>query len=172
MKQRGHTLTNKVFFDTIHVIPVKDSLPEIKKRASEKMINLRYFEDDSVGVALDETVTKEDVDDLLWIFEANNVEEVVQSVNVSKSNIVNTEFKRTSHYMTHLVFNQHHSETRIVRYMKQLENKDVSLVHSMIPLVSIHFLLQPNVSIVYVYILTCTNVHMYIHIYICTYMKN
>lgn len=137
LKLAGHKITSDVFFDTLHVIPSGDSLPEIKKRAIEKSINLRYFDDDTIGIALDETVNKEDVDDLLWIFGAKVSDEIVNLVNVSRSNISHTDFKRTSHYMTHLVFNQHHSETRIVRYMKQLENKDVSLVHSMIPLVNI-----------------------------------
>lgn len=53
-----------------------------------------------------------------------------------ENNVSQTKFKRTSQYLQHPVFNSHQSETKIVRYMKELENKDVSLVHSMIPLVS------------------------------------
>lgn len=53
-----------------------------------------------------------------------------------ENSVTKTIFKRTSQYLQHPVFNSHQSETQIVRYMKQLENKDVSLVHSMIPLVS------------------------------------
>lgn len=54
-----------------------------------------------------------------------------------ENNVSKTKFKRTSQYLQHPVFNSHQSETKIVRYMKELENKDVSLVHSMIPLVSV-----------------------------------
>lgn len=55
---------------------------------------------------------------------------------LAEKSVSKTKFRRTSNYLQHPVFNSHQSETEIVRYMKQLENKDVSLVHSMIPLVS------------------------------------
>lgn len=58
------------------MVPLPDTLEQIKERANEKWINLRYFPDGSIGIALDETVTMNDVDDLLWIFDAKNVEEV------------------------------------------------------------------------------------------------
>lgn len=76
LKQRGHKLTNNVFFDTLHVTPI-EPVSEIKKRAMDKNINLRYFADDTIGIALDETVTKNDVEDLLWIFDAKCVNEVL-----------------------------------------------------------------------------------------------
>lgn len=112
-------------------------------------------------MALDETTKMEDVNDLLWIFDCQDVEkvfipsivsysylqknirnlnnctifQVMASSEVRSRSIMKGPFRRTSPYLTHPVFNMHHSETRIVRYMKRLENKDVSLVHSMIPLV-------------------------------------
>lgn len=60
---------------------------------------------------------------------------MIDDVENVEGNILRSEFRRTSPFMTHPVFNSHQSETRIVRYMKTLENKDLSLVHSMIPLV-------------------------------------
>jgi glycine dehydrogenase len=54
---------------------------------------------------------------------------------MQEASLLNSPFKRTSPYLTHPIFNSYHSESKIVRYMKMLENKDVSLVHSMIPLV-------------------------------------
>lgn len=63
--------------------------------------------------------------------------QVIESSEVRSRSILKGPFRRTSPYLTHPVFNMHHSETKIVRYMKRLENKDVSLVHSMIPLVII-----------------------------------
>lgn len=135
LRQRGHKQSNDVFFDTLHVVPLQEhDAKKIKARAVEKQINLRYFEDGAIGVALDETVTMKDVDDLLWIFDCQNVNEVVANGDVNARKIANGQFKRTSPYLTHPVFNMHHSETRLVRYMKRLENKDISLVHSMIPL--------------------------------------
>lgn len=60
----------------------------------------------------------------------------MESGDVRSRSVLKGSFRRTSPYLTHPVFNMHHSETSIVRYMKRLENKDISLVHSMIPLVS------------------------------------
>ncbi|XP_022125521.2 glycine dehydrogenase (decarboxylating), mitochondrial [Pieris rapae] len=135
IKQRGHTQTNDVYFDTLHIIPNEEhNVDAIKLRAQEKKVNLRYFEDGAIGVALDETTTMQDVDDLLWIFDCKNVEEVTGTGDARARSIQNGPFRRTSPFLTHPVFNAHHSETRLVRYMKRLENKDISLVHSMIPL--------------------------------------
>lgn len=129
----GHKITNNVFFDTLHVVP-NFSADEIKSRAESKKINLRYFDDGSVGISLDETIKTEDLEDLLWIFKGQSVAEVVAKPNIFENSIHNSPFKRTSPFLMHPVFNKHHSESRMVRYMKQLENKDISLVHSMIPL--------------------------------------
>ncbi|PZC75105.1 hypothetical protein B5X24_HaOG206725 [Helicoverpa armigera] len=135
IRERGHKQSNDVYFDTLHVVPNSEhDASAIKSRAQQKKINLRYFDDGAVGVALDETTTMEDVNDLLWIFDAKPVEEVTKSDDVRSRSVQQGPFRRTSPYLTHPVFNMHHSETRIVRYMKRLENKDVSLVHSMIPL--------------------------------------
>ena len=90
------------------------------------------------GISLDETVNQEDLKDLLWIFQCPKslvqIAESVRSPLYPEGSLLISEFQRTSSYLTHPVFNIHHSETDMVRYMKKLENKDVSLVHSMIPL--------------------------------------
>ncbi|XP_063217325.1 glycine dehydrogenase (decarboxylating), mitochondrial isoform X2 [Bacillus rossius redtenbacheri] len=129
VRESGNTVTNPVFFDTLKIIPSMDQ-GEIEHRAKQKEINLRYYEDGSVGVALDETVSIEDVEDLLWVFGASSP----QSEETSSGSLLTSSLRRTSPFLTHPVFNTHHSETRLVRYMKSLENKDISLVHSMIPL--------------------------------------
>lgn len=78
IRQRGHKQSNEVFFDTLYVIPVAEhDASSIKARAQEKEINLRYFEDGAIGVALDETTKMEDVDDLLWIFDCQDVKKVL-----------------------------------------------------------------------------------------------
>lgn len=77
IRQRGHKQSNDVYFDTLHVVPTNDhNASDIKARAQAKKINLRYFDDGAVGVALDETTTMQDVDDLLWIFDCQSVNEV------------------------------------------------------------------------------------------------
>lgn len=78
----------------------------------------------------------QDVDDLFEVFGVNTTtKDLVENGDSDFYSIENSPFKRTTPFMEHPVFNTYHSETKIVRYMKSLENKDVSLVHSMIPLV-------------------------------------
>nr|XP_022910008.1 glycine dehydrogenase (decarboxylating), mitochondrial [Onthophagus taurus] len=134
LKQDSNKIRNDLFFDTIKVDP-KEDVSLIRKRAEEKQINFRYFDDGSIGIALDETVTPNDINDIFYVFGSSKTfEEVLKTPEITKNSITKSSFNRTSPYLTHQVFNSHHSETRIVRYMKTLENKDISLVHSMIPL--------------------------------------
>ncbi|KAK0167223.1 hypothetical protein PV327_004652 [Microctonus hyperodae] len=134
LESADHKIANKYFFDTITVLP-NESLEIIKENAERLEINLRYNENGSVGISLDETTNPEDVNDLLKIFNVDRtVEEIIDSEILDDKNIEFSIFNRTTPYLEHPVFNIHHSEARIVRYMKSLENKDISLVHSMIPL--------------------------------------
>jgi glycine dehydrogenase len=91
---------------------------------------------DQVGISLDETVTPQDVDDILNIFGSNETfKSLTDRIDFDSSslNISNDkELKRTSEFLKHKIFNTHHSEAKMVRYLKMLENKDVSLVHSMV----------------------------------------
>lgn len=130
----GHKSLNQVFFDTLHIKPVNLTVEDIKKAAEAKEINLRYFDDGTIGVALDETVRPSDLEDLLQIFRCKELKTVLGSSDSNKYSISKSAFRRTSAFLTHPVFSSHQSETRMVRYMKKLENKDISLVHSMIPL--------------------------------------
>lgn len=137
LQDAGHVIENETFFDTIKV-NATFATSEIRMRAQQKQINLRYYRDDTVGIALDETVEKEDLDDLFWVFNCKNTtaEKIAKNLGdaIPKEHILNGKFGRTSEYLTHPIFNTYHSEAQLVRYMKVLENKDVSLVHSMIPL--------------------------------------
>ncbi|KAL4235543.1 hypothetical protein ACF0H5_003940 [Mactra antiquata] len=135
IKTAGHTVHTQTFFDTLKITPnIKQS--EIQSKAEDKMINLRYYIDGDVGISLDETVERHDLKDLLEIFNSPvTMENIAESLGARPSNsIENSPFKRTDTYLNHAVFHRYQSETDIVRYMKQLENKDLSLVHSMIPL--------------------------------------
>lgn len=130
----GHQQLNRNFFDTLHVVPHGIEAAEIRERAEQKQINLRYLDDGSVSVALDETVKTSDLEDLLWVFKCRKLAEVLERADFGERAIEHSTFRRTSAFLTHPTFTSHHSESRIVRYMKKLENKDISLVHSMIPL--------------------------------------
>lgn len=130
----GHQVLNEVFFDTLHIKPNGLTVDEVRAAAEAKEINFRYNDNGTIGVALDETVKPKDLEDLLSIFRCKSLTQVLEFGDLSKHSIAKSAFRRTSSFLTHPVFSSHHSETRMVRYMKKLENKDISLVHSMIPL--------------------------------------
>ncbi len=127
LKAKGLEVNTKVFFDTI-VVKVANA-KDIIAKAEAKEINLRFVSDTNVAISLDQTVEENDLADLLGVFGAN------AEVKVSTSSVISSSFaKRTSHYLTHPTFNTYHSESEMMRYIKRLENKDLSLVHSMISL--------------------------------------
>uniref|UniRef100_A0A8B9RC81 glycine dehydrogenase (aminomethyl-transferring) n=1 Tax=Astyanax mexicanus TaxID=7994 RepID=A0A8B9RC81_ASTMX len=130
----GHKLQHETFFDTLKIhcgVASKDIL----EKAVQREINLRVYSEGVLGVSLDETVTERDLDDLLWVFGCESSAELIaEKMSERTKGLLASPFKRTSKFLTHPVFNSYHSETNIVRYMKRLENKDISLVHSMIPL--------------------------------------
>ncbi len=121
----------ETFFDTLTFegLAFEGNGETIRERALAKEINLRY-EGNRVGVSLDETTTPADVADLIEVITGRRVDvfalEAVDGIP--------DPLKRTSPYLTHPVFNSHHSEHAMLRYLKLLENKDYSLVHGMIPL--------------------------------------
>ncbi|XP_026531783.1 glycine dehydrogenase (decarboxylating), mitochondrial [Notechis scutatus] len=134
LKRAGHQLQHDLYFDTLK-IQCGCGIEEVLQRAAQRQINFRIYPDGTLGVSLDETVNEKDLDDLLWIFGCESSAELVaENMDEETKGIFATLFKRTSKFLTHQVFNSYHSETNIVRYMKRLENKDISLVHSMIPL--------------------------------------
>jgi len=126
LKSAGYVIKNERYFDTLHIQP-KSNLEQIKQRAKDKRINLRYYNDGHVGVSLDETVKPNDLADLKSIFQA-------QGKTIDSKNIDFGSLTRESRFLNNEIFSKYQSETKLMRYMKHLENKDLSLVHSMIPL--------------------------------------
>ncbi|MBX2965358.1 MAG: aminomethyl-transferring glycine dehydrogenase [Cyclobacteriaceae bacterium] len=125
LKAKGLKQVNEYFFDTLKVeVSDKDS---IRHEAEKREINLRYFESNHVGISLDETTTPDDVNSLLEIFGAK-----AGQTNVTAT--IPSSLQRTSAYMMHPVFTSYHAEHEMLRYIKRLENKDLSMVHSMISL--------------------------------------
>ncbi len=132
IEDRGFELVSDNFFDTI-VVKVND-IKLFKEKAERQQINLRYIDNKHVGISLDETVTLNDLFDLINCFE-NDVDPVTFSFEEGDElNHIPQFAVRTSSFLTHPVFNAYHSETEMMRYIKQLENKDVALNSSMIPL--------------------------------------
>jgi glycine dehydrogenase len=134
LQESGYELVNKNYFDTITFkINNRQKLEGISQ--SHEM-NFYFPSNDLVTISLDETTTKSDVLDILSVFNSANerdtstitFENEDERINVPEIN------QRTSTFLLHPVFNKYHSETEMMRYLKMLENKDLSLVHSMIAL--------------------------------------
>ena len=134
LEEAGFELKNKSYFDTI-TLRVKDA-SKLRELAEKSGMNFYFPSENLVSISLDETTTKNDVLSILSVFNA--------SLNVDTSSFtfdneatldnIPSALTRTSEYMLHPVFNSYHSETEIMRYLKMLENKDLSLTHSMIAL--------------------------------------
>ncbi|HHC6441118.1 TPA: aminomethyl-transferring glycine dehydrogenase [Vibrio parahaemolyticus] len=129
----GFELAHNSFFDTI-TINTGEKTQDLYTKALAADINLRALPG-KLGISSDETTTVADVEALFAVFG------VKEDVAALSTEIAGNEFaaipealRRTSEYLTHPVFNTHHSETQMMRYLKQLENKDFSLTHGMIPL--------------------------------------
>ncbi|MBM4126121.1 MAG: aminomethyl-transferring glycine dehydrogenase [Nitrospira sp.] len=135
LRRLGFDVLPKVFFDTIRVPLARNHSDQIAARANEQSINLRRYDDGSIGLSLDEVSTEEEVRRLLEIFVGHDrlpftLSELVASVDV----VYPESLARTSKYLTHEIFNRYHSEHEMLRYLYRLQAKDLSLVHSMIPL--------------------------------------
>ncbi|MFM2666109.1 aminomethyl-transferring glycine dehydrogenase [Vibrio mediterranei] len=133
LTKSGYELAHNSFFDTI-TVNTGENTDKLLQKAVASDINLRQL-DGQIGISFDETTTIEDINVLFAVFE------VKEKVETLSAEIAGNEFaaipencRRTSRYLTHSVFNTHHSETQMMRYLKQLENKDFSLTHGMIPL--------------------------------------
>jgi len=134
LEQLGHSLMNDVYFDTLCVQLSGATADEVIAAAAEKEINLRRAGNDRVIVALDETVTDDDVQALLSVFAAGEPAPETDGLGAELDDRYDERFARTSPFLTHPVFNTHHSETEMLRYLRMLESRDLSLTHSMIPL--------------------------------------
>ncbi|MDQ8155407.1 MAG: aminomethyl-transferring glycine dehydrogenase [Gemmatimonadota bacterium] len=122
----GHTVRHDNFFDTVCVAP-SGGVASVKAAAEARQINLRYFADGTIGVSMGETTSSADLADLLAVFGGAGAAPAADAR-------FDERFARTSDFLTHPVFNTHHSETGFQRYVRSLEAKDLSLVHSMIAL--------------------------------------
>lgn len=122
----GYKLKSNSFFDTVTVEVDTVTQRTIAQKATSLGINF-YYPAGAIQVSLDETVTESDLKDIFSVFG------ITESTS-SKISSIPAALKRTSDYLSHPIFNTHRSESSIMRYIKSLENKDISLVHSMISL--------------------------------------
>ncbi|MEL7036281.1 MAG: aminomethyl-transferring glycine dehydrogenase [Cyanobacteria bacterium J06592_8] len=133
LQKLGYEVSHQSYFDTLRVKLGSQPLQEILDDAKIHQINLRTLDETTIGISLDETTTLQDVIDLWKIF-ADTDELPFCLDELSGQSTLPDSLKRTSEYLTHPAFNSYHSETELLRYLHQLENKDLSLTTSMIPL--------------------------------------
>lgn len=129
LKDRKFNILNNNFFDTLSIEMSAEDIKTLKTRSKEKEINF-FYTANRVSISLDQTVLQEDLQDIFWCFD---FKEAGKYTNGVETGIPET-LGRQSSYMEHPVFNKYHSETEMMRYLKSLENKDLSLTHSMIAL--------------------------------------
>jgi len=135
----GYTQLNEYFFDTLHIeLPENIFSDKIKQMAEAKNMNFRVIDEKNIGISIDETTTLADVNTILGIFAEAAGKDFIQFVcNPAQCEKINTspwELIRKSEYLKQPVFNSYHSETEMMRYLKKLENRDLALNRTMIPL--------------------------------------
>ncbi len=127
----GHRVLTANFFDTLHVTIKKGSVAEILKIAEAHQMNFRVIDKNSIGISLDETVDSYEVSEIAEVFNLGEPVSIAAGEYVTQDS---NSKPRTSPFLQHPVFNRYHSETEMLRYIKRLESRDLSLTASMIPL--------------------------------------
>jgi glycine dehydrogenase len=130
----GYQQLNQTFFDTLRVATSSPAQTEqIKSLAISKEINF-YYTDNYICISLDETTSAKDIADIVEVFAKAAGKQFSGNIKISENADIDTPLKRSSCFLTQEIFNKHRSETEMMRYIKMLERKDISLTHSMISL--------------------------------------
>ncbi|MBK7986065.1 MAG: aminomethyl-transferring glycine dehydrogenase [Ignavibacteria bacterium] len=133
LQSMGFGIVHEAYMDTLRISGVTTN---VREKAEMREYNFRYFDNGEIGISLDETTTPDDIRNITTIFaaakgiEPPSIDNLLNDVLIA----IPENLMRTSQYLAHPIFNKHHSEHEILRYIKQLENKDLSLTHSMISL--------------------------------------
>jgi glycine dehydrogenase len=122
---------NTSFFDTISV---KADASKVKTVAEKHEVNFFYVDEQTISISVNETTSISDLNQIITIFAEATGKESFEVSELSSTNNIPSSLERTSTFLTHDVFNNHHSESQLMRYIKKLERKDLSLNHSMISL--------------------------------------
>jgi glycine dehydrogenase len=139
VEKYGYRQLNTAFFDTLKIeLPASTSIDRLRSLALEQKINFRYIDEKTIGISLDETTSLGDVNLILCVLAQATgrvcSEYICKPAECEKIETFPASFKRTSDFLTHPVFNTYHSETSMMRYIKKLENRDLALNRTMIPL--------------------------------------
>ncbi|MGM5470503.1 aminomethyl-transferring glycine dehydrogenase [Flavobacteriaceae bacterium LMO-SS05] len=131
LTELGYQQVNTSYFDTIQI---KTDSKKLKKIAKEKKVNFFYPDKQTVTIALNETTSVRDLNYIISVFAEAAQKETVVISSISENNCISKGLQRQSEFLTLPIFNTYHSETELMRYIKSLERKDLSLNHSMISL--------------------------------------
>jgi len=159
LEKIGIQQTNTSFFDTI---VVKADAEKVKKIALQNEVNFYYIDDSTISIALNETTTLTDLNLIVTIFATALGKQNIQISELSSNSIIDNSLQRTSSFLQHNVFNSYHSETALMRYIKSLERKDLSLNHSMISLGSCTMKLNAATEMLPLSLLNWNNIHPFV----------
>ncbi len=131
LNQLGYKQQNTSFFDTIKIEADSSNIKRIAERCE---VNFFYPNADTVTISINQTTSLKDANEIIAIFAENSEKETIKLTAISQANHISDSLQRQTEFLTLDVFNKHHSETELMRYIKMLERKDLSLNHSMIAL--------------------------------------
>jgi len=131
LEKIGLYQTNSLYFDTI---VIKADAKKVRVIAEQKGVNFNYVDDSTISISLNETTSVADLNTIVSIFAETNSKSVTPISNIVEIQKFPSTLERTSTFLQHEVFNDYHSESALMRYIKKLERKDLSLNHSMISL--------------------------------------
>lgn len=134
LSKLGHSSTSEFFFDTLKIEVNRADFAEITQFADENQLNLRRYGTEALGISINETTDLEIIKKLVQCFNKGRPVTLDPAPLNTTNYSLPTGLIRTSSYLTHPVFNSHHSETELLRYIHTLQGKDLSLTFSMIPL--------------------------------------
>ncbi|MDR1763218.1 MAG: aminomethyl-transferring glycine dehydrogenase [Dysgonamonadaceae bacterium] len=162
LQKLGYTQENSNFFDTLKIrLPENASMETLRQTALDCRVNLRYFDDGAVGVSIDETTLADDIGTLLYIFASALNSDYALNREIPEKISFNPDFIRKSEFLKQKVFNSYHTETELMRYIKRLERKDISLAHSMISLGSCTMKLNAAQELLPLNMAGFANIHPY-----------
>ncbi len=138
LSKLGYRQLNRHYFDTLLIEAGEERLSAVRQLAASAHLNFRYTEQGCIGIALDETTDSDALEQIIAVFaKAAGKKDALLAAPVSPDVALNDlpgPLLRASEILTHPVFHRYHTETKLMRYLKRLENKDLSLTTSMIPL--------------------------------------
>jgi len=144
LEQYGYVQENKDYFDTLRIVlPEKVTLNHFKKVALKHEFNFRYFDDETIGLSTDELTDVKEINRILAVFTEAAGKTLIPVKELVESAGFDPAFARTTNFLVESCFNRYQSETEMMRYIKKLERRDISLTHSMIPLGSCTMKLNP-----------------------------